>query len=68
MKNSGGLCPWSAEKQVVRRVADFQVLDRQGNKGGVCLVLEQSQVETCQDSGPMSQEGESKKLSTSADG
>lgn len=67
MRKSGGPSFWLVEKQGVKLVAISQVLDREGNKGDVCSVSAQSQVEMCQDSVPMSPVEGSKKLSTPAD-
>lgn len=66
MRKSEGLSFWLVEKQGVKLNAIFQVLDRQGNKEGVCSVLEQSQVEMCRGSVPMSQAEGSKKISVPA--
>ena len=67
MRKFGGPNFWLVEKQGVKLIAIFQVLDREGNKGDVCSVLAQSQVEMCQDSVPMSLVEGSKKLSMPAD-
>ena len=58
---------WLVEKQVARLIVISRVLDRQGNKGCVCLVSEQSQVETCRDLMPVSQGEGSKKFWISAE-
>ena len=63
-----GLSFWLVEKQGVKLVAISRVLDRHGNKEGACSVLEQSQVEICQGSVPMSQAEGSKKISVPAGG
>ena len=64
---SGDLTLCLVEKPGAKLIAIFRVLDRQGNKGCAYLVLEQSQVETRQDSLRTCQGEGLKKLSKSVD-